>query len=132
MANDANQTPKLSGWAIVELLGKHNKKYVGVVSEQRVGQAVFIRIDSPEQAGEEMRAENAFSVDGAHYAAGSRFLLKAKEAFTKMVNSTAIYSIHPLTEEQALDMAARIRPRKIVPLDPPCDPPAPLPTEGGL
>jgi hypothetical protein len=66
-------------WAIVEVMG--HMRFAGLVTEQTIGGASFIRIDVPElksEAGETQR-----------------------EAFTKIFGASAIYSITPCTEGTA-------------------------------
>lgn len=71
--------------AIVELFG--HQKMAGVVTEQTIGGASFIRIDVPET--------------------------EAQPSFSRMMNPSAIYAINPVTEEVMLEMAHRFQKKPI-------------------
>jgi hypothetical protein len=75
-----------SGWAIVELFG-HNT-IAGMVSEQSIGGASFVRVDVPQ-------------IDDQH------------PAFTKLYGAAAIYAMTPVTEEHARAAAHHIRVRPV-------------------
>ena len=66
---------------IVELFG--HQRMAGVVTEQTIGGASFIRIDVPEN--------------------------DVQPSFTRMLNPSAIYAINPVTEEVMLQMADRLQ-----------------------
>jgi hypothetical protein len=72
---------KFETWAIVELFG-HNK-IAGKVSEQVIAGQGYIRVDVPE--------------------------LEGSPAFTKMFGTGAIYSITPVDEEIARQVARYLR-----------------------
>ncbi len=71
--------------AIVELFG--HSRMAGLVSEQTIGSASFIRIDVPETA--------------------------QQPAFSRIVNPSAIYAINPVTEEVAIQMARQLNEKPI-------------------
>ncbi len=75
-----SETKESGFWAIVEIMG--HKRYAGLVSEQVVGGASFIRIDVP---------------------------LTDQLGFTKLFGSQAIYGITPVTKEAALGAAYKLR-----------------------
>ena len=75
------------GWCIVELFG--HQQIAGLVQEQAIGGASFVRVDVP-------------AVEGG-------------EAFTKLYGAGAIYAITPTTEEIARIAAARLRIRPVSP-----------------
>lgn len=120
----------LSGWAVVEKISQQKRLYVGQISEYRLGHAAFIRIECPEQPGESMKAVDAFSFQGGSYPAGTHFVLKGKKGYSTLINTTEVSEIQLLTEEQAMEAMDRIRPRKIVAVEPPSEAPLPPPTEG--
>lgn len=66
-------TEKFCQHAIVEVMG--HQTYAGLVTEQTIGGASFIRVDVPE-------------VDG-------------RPAFTKLLGASSIYAITPVSEEVA-------------------------------
>lgn len=68
-------------WAILEIMG-HNT-FAGLVSEQTIGGASFVRVDVP-------------AVDNL-------------QAFTKMFGASSIYCITPVTEEVAIARAKTLR-----------------------
>ncbi|MCA9265373.1 MAG: hypothetical protein KDA60_16045 [Planctomycetales bacterium] len=68
-------------WAIVEVMG--HKKYAGLVTEQVIGGASFVRVDVPETEGH--------------------------AAFTKCFGAASIYCITPTTEELARGVASTLR-----------------------
>lgn len=72
---------KFEQWAILEIMG--HQTYAGMVSEQSVGGASFVRIDVPETEGQ--------------------------PAFTKLFGAASIYCISPVTEEVGRMMAKRFR-----------------------
>lgn len=71
--------------AIVELFG--HQKMAGVVTEQTIGGASFIRIDVPET--------------------------DQQPPFSRMLNPSAIYAINPVTEEVMLAMVERLQKKPI-------------------
>lgn len=75
------ETPKFEAWAILEIMG--HVKLAGFVSEQTIAGSAFIRIDVP----------SAGSVEG----------------FTRFFGSSSVYSLSPVTEETARDVASRMR-----------------------
>ena len=75
------------GWAIVELFG-HNM-IAGLLSEQSIGGASFVRVDVP-------------AVDGA-------------EGFTKFYGGAAVYAITPTTEEVARAATSKLAVRPVTP-----------------
>lgn len=72
---------KFEQWAILEIMG-HNR-YAGLVSEQTLGGASFVRIDIPET--------------------------KAGPAFSKLFSAGSIYCITPCTEDVARMTASTLR-----------------------
>lgn len=66
--------------AIVELFG--HQRMAGVVTEQTVGGASFIRIDVPES--------------------------KHQPKFSRILNPSAVYAINPVTEEVMIEMVNRL------------------------
>ena len=72
-------------WAILEIFG--HQRYAGLVSEQTIGGASFVRIDVP--------------------------AIEGQLAFTKLLGATAIYGITPVSEEIAKGMAGQMRKRPI-------------------
>lgn len=75
---------KFETWAIVEVMG--HSRYAGLVSEQQLGGASFVRIDVPELVVRE----------------------QTLPAFTKLLGSSAIFSITPCDEETARKAASRL------------------------
>jgi hypothetical protein len=78
---NTTETPKFEAWAILEIMG--HVKLAGFVSEQTIAGSAFIRIDVP--------------------ASGS------VEGFTRFFGSSSVYSLSPVTEETARDVAGRMR-----------------------
>ena len=72
-------------WAIVEVMG--HQRYAGLVSEQAIGGTSFVRVDVP--------------------------ALEDVPAFTKLLGSSSIFSITPVTREIAVDAAWRFASRPI-------------------
>lgn len=72
-------------WAIVEVMG--HARYAGLVTEQAIGGASFVRVDVPE-------------VDDL-------------PKFTKLFGSPAIFSITPVTREVAIEAVKRFAARPI-------------------
>jgi len=68
---------KFETWALVELFG--HARIVGLVTEQSIGGASFIRVDVPKPDG---------TTD-----------------FTRLFGSSAIYAISPITKDLAVRMA---------------------------
>lgn len=77
---------KFECWAVCEIMG--HKKFAGLVSEQAIGGASFVRVDVPEVVG----------FDG-----------KLLPAFSKLFGAASIYCLSPCTEETARAFAAQIR-----------------------
>lgn len=75
------------GWAIVELMG--HRRLAGYVLDAQIGGATFIRIDVP-----------TTDTDGAA---------------TQFYAPAAVYCITPTTEEMAIKVAVRDRPRPVEP-----------------
>lgn len=73
------------GWAVLELFG--HRRLAGLVSEQEVAGAAFVRIDVP--------------------GSGESVLM------TQFYNPTAVYSLTPVTEEIAKSVAASHQPRPV-------------------
>lgn len=84
---------KFEQWCILEIMG-HNR-FAGLVSEQTIGGASFVRIDIP--------------------------ATKNGPAFTKMFGAGSIYCISPCTEEVARLMAESIRNQPLSVYDLPAD-----------
>ena len=87
-------------WALVELFG-HNR-IVGLVTEQPVGGASFIRVDVP-------------GPDGT-------------TRYTRMFGAAAIYAINPVTKDVAISLAQRCDARPVQAYELPS---LPAPTEDG-
>jgi hypothetical protein len=68
-------------WAIVEIMG--HRRFAGLVTEQAIGGASFVRVDVP-------------AVDGL-------------PAFTKLLGAGSIYAITPTTEATAKQAATSFR-----------------------
>lgn len=120
MSNNPGLPMKLSGWAIVEMTGLNPLRYVGTISEYRLGHAAFVCVEVPEQPSEEgLQAVEDCTIKGLFLPAGTRFRIQGKPAFTKRINTTEVRSIMHLSEEQAMENLERIRPRKIVLIDEP-------------
>lgn len=79
------ESEKFEHWCIVEIMG--HQRYAGMVSEQTIGGASFIRVDVPE-------------IDG-------------QKGFTKMFGSGSIYCITPCEEYIARGAAAKFGQRPI-------------------
>lgn len=73
------QQEKFETWALVELFG-HNR-IVGLVTEQAVGGASFIRVDVPDADGQ--------------------------TRFTRLFGAAAIYAINPVEKAVAIQLAQR-------------------------
>lgn len=70
---------KFETWALVELFG--HQRIVGLVTEQAVGGASFIRVDVPDAAGQ--------------------------TRFTRLFGAAAIYAINPVEKSVAIQLAER-------------------------
>ncbi|MEN6440921.1 MAG: hypothetical protein ABFD97_20315 [Syntrophobacter sp.] len=73
------------GWAIVELFG--HQQIAGMISEQAIGGASFVRVDVPELPG--------------------------SQGFTKFYGGSAIYAITPTDEATATIAALNIKTRPV-------------------
>lgn len=76
---------KFEQWAILEIMG--HQRYAGLVSEQAIGGASFVRIDVPECDG--------------------------KPPFTKMFGAGSIYAITPVAEDVARSVAKTLHQQPI-------------------
>lgn len=74
-------TDKFEQWCILEIMG--HQRFAGLVSEQTLGGASFVRIDVPEAEGQ--------------------------PAFTKLFGAGSIYCISPIAEDIARAMAKELR-----------------------
>ncbi len=72
-------------WAILELMG--HRRLAGLVREETIGSASFIRIDVPDGNG-------GFST-------------------TQFYNPSSVYCMTPTTKEMAIQVAARDRPQPV-------------------
>lgn len=81
-------------WAILEIMG--HQRFAGLVSEQSIGGASFVRIDVPESE----------DVPG----------------FTKLFGASSIYCISPVSEQIARHMAATFHQRPVQPYELPSTP----------
>jgi hypothetical protein len=81
------------GWAILELMG--HRKLAGLLSEQTIGGAAFIRIDAPIAPGTTI-------TDGT-----------GAWAVTQFYAPSAVYCITPTTEELARKVAAGAQPTPV-------------------
>jgi len=79
------QEQSFNQWCILELFG--HVRLAGLVSEQTIAGAAFIRIDVPE-------TENT-------------------PAFTRIFGASAIYAINPVTEEFARSVVAQMAPTPV-------------------
>lgn len=84
---------KFEQWAILEIMG-HNR-FAGLVSEETIGGASFVRVDVPEAEG--------------------------VPAFTKFFGASSIYCITPVAEEIARGVARASQKRPIEVYDLPAD-----------
>lgn len=91
-------------WGIVEVMG--HQAYAGLVSEQAVGGASFVRVDVPEVP--------------ADPEAGT----SKQDAFTKLLGSGAIYAITPVSEEVARAAVRRLQAKPVTIYMPELHPPA--------
>jgi len=73
------------GWAIVELFG--HSRIAGMISEQAIGGASFLRVDIP--------------------------ALNGVQAFTKFYGGGAVYAITPCDEETAVQVATTLQARPV-------------------
>ena len=73
-------------WAVVEIMG--HKRFAGLVTEQPIGAASFIRVDVPAVT----------AADG-----------KTLGPFSKLFGAASIYALTPCTEETARAFAASLR-----------------------
>jgi len=80
-------TNKFEQWALLEIMG--HQRYAGLLTEQTIGGASFLRIDIPE-------------VDG-------------KQAFTKYFGASSVYSITPMEKDAVLILAGKLRQEPIKP-----------------
>lgn len=78
---------KFEEWAIVEVMG--HTRYAGLVTEQAIGGASFIRVDVPKIEADGRRAE--------------------QQPFTKYLGAGSIFAISPVSEAIARHVAAEIR-----------------------
>jgi hypothetical protein len=72
-------------WCLVEIFG--HQKYAGLVTEQQIGGANFVRVDVPETA--------------------------RSKPFTKLFGASAIYSMTPIEEDVARVLAAQYDQRPV-------------------
>lgn len=87
------------GWAILELMG--HRRLAGLISEQTIGGAAFVRIDVPK--GEK-------PADGVDENVATQFYAPA-----------AVYCITPVTEELARKVAAGCQPAPVTKWDLPAE-----------
>jgi hypothetical protein len=80
---------KFETWAMVELFG--HGRIVGLVTEQAIGGASFIRVDVPK-------------VDGT-------------TDFTRLFGASAIYAISPITKDLAVRLAQLMSARPVEPYE---------------
>lgn len=78
-------TDKFEQWCILEIMG--HQRFAGLVSEQTLGGASFVRIDVPECEGQ--------------------------PAFTKLFGAGSIYCISPIAEDIARAMAKELRKKPV-------------------
>jgi len=83
-------TERFEQWAIVEVMG--HSRYAGLVTEQSLGGASFIRVDVPEIPGD-MTSER-------------------RPGFTKLLGAGSIFAITPCTEASARQAAETFRSRQ--------------------
>lgn len=76
---------KFETWALVELFG--HQRIVGLVTEQAIGGASFIRVDVPDATG--------------------------ATRFTRMFGAAAIYAINPVGKDVAIQLAQRCDARPV-------------------
>jgi hypothetical protein len=79
------ETQKFESWAMIELFG-HNR-IAGLCSEINIGGGAMLRVDVPETS--------------------------ANPPFTRILNTSAIYAINPVTEEVARTYAEGIQSKPI-------------------
>jgi hypothetical protein len=90
-ANRKPMAEPFEGWAILELMG--HRKLAGLLSEQTIGGAAFIRIDVPKP----LTPEN----------------LDALWAVTQFYAPSAVYCITPTSEDLARKVAAGAQPTPV-------------------
>jgi len=78
-------TEKFEQWCILEIMG--HQRFCGLVSEQTLGGASFVRIDVPESEGQ--------------------------PPFTKLFGAGSIYCISPVAEDLARAMAKELRKKPV-------------------
>lgn len=99
------QQQKFEQWCIVELFG--HTKLAGLVSEQSIGGAMFVRVDVPEVQRE---ASSGKIVNGQYE---EQKYTETIAQFTRFFGANAIYSITPTSEAIARAMAQRIATRPV-------------------
>lgn len=102
---DQQSQQKFEQWCIVELFG--HTKLAGLVSEQSLGGAMFVRVDVPEVQRE---ASSTKIVDGRYK---EEKYTETIASFTRFFGANAIYSITPTSEAIARAMAQRIATRPV-------------------
>lgn len=81
---DQNTNSNFKSWAIVEVFG--HEKYAGYVENLQIGGTSMLRIEVPETGGE-------YPLPG----------------FTKIFNPSSVFSITPVSEDYAKEMANRLK-----------------------
>lgn len=97
---------KFEQWCIVELFG--HTKLAGLVSEQSIGGAMFVRVDVPEVQRE---ASTGKIVNGRYE---EQKYVETIAAFTRFYGAGAIYSITPTAEAIARAVAQQIAMRPVM------------------
>jgi hypothetical protein len=77
---------KFSEWCVVEIMG--HKRFAGLVTEQAIGGASFVRVDVPE-----ITTDKGITLP----------------AFSKLFGASSIYCLSPCTEETARRFAAALQ-----------------------
>ena len=78
-----SEDPKFESWCIVEVMGHH--RFSGMVTEQQIGGASFIRVDVPK--------------------------IEGRPGFTKLLAPSAIFASTPCTELTAREAAKHFHSR---------------------
>jgi hypothetical protein len=94
-----DQTAKFDGWASVEIMG--HQRELGLVSTEYYGNQAMFRIDSPEIDQREVTLlDGAYDTTSHQYLnRGSRVLKSHIPPKIRIVGSSAIFAINPMSEE---------------------------------
>jgi hypothetical protein len=108
------------GWAVVEMMG--HRKEIGFVTTQAFGQAVLFRVDTPELPEREYVLESPEYA--RHNGAGDRWCpigtkvkRESSPARSCLVAPSSLYAINPCSEQAAMALIDRNRPRPLIALE---------------